>query len=187
LHDRLRQIHRLGGGPQGVEFLLHPPNALLALVQPDQLIVGDPGRTGLVGAADKADPRSVRPRDHAGLAVDQAEGVVGEDFYLEKAAADKIVEPLKPHLHGCTDVGGERSAPFAVHPPFGRPGGLNVQGIEAGVADHPNTGLALFRRHPFQSLARHLQQGGAEEPCNPVLPARTLQPDGQEILQSTAA
>jgi hypothetical protein len=58
LHDRLRQVHR-GGEPQGVEFLLYPPDALLALVQPDQFIVADPGRPGLVGAADKAVPRSV--------------------------------------------------------------------------------------------------------------------------------
>jgi len=34
------------------------------------------------------------------------------------------------------------STPFAVHPPFGRPGGLNIQGIEARVADHPNAGHA---------------------------------------------
>jgi hypothetical protein len=27
-----------------------------------------------------------------------------------------------------------------VHPPLGCPGGLNVQGIEARVADHPNAG-----------------------------------------------
>jgi len=143
--------------------------------------------TGLVGAADKADLRSVRSRDHAGLAVDQAEGLVGEDFHLEKTAAKKIVEPLKPGFHGCADLSGERSTPFTVHPPLGRPGGLNVQGIEAGVADHPNTGLAAFRRHPFQCLASHLQQGGTEEPGNPVVPAGALQSGCQEILQGTAA
>jgi len=64
---------------------------------------------------------------------------------------------------------------------------LDVQGVKAGVADHPNAGLAAFRRHPFQGLARHLQQGRAEEPGNPVVPAGALQPGGQEILQWTAA
>ena len=81
----------------------------------------------------------------------------------------------------------QRSAPFAVHPPLGCPGGLNVQGIKAGVADHPNAGLAAFRRHPLQGLARNLQEGGAEEPGNPVVPAGVLQPSGQEILQRTPA
>ena len=79
------------------------------------------------------------------------------------------------------------STPFAVHPPLGRPGGLDVQGLKAGVADHPNTGLAAFRRHPFQGLASHLQHRGAEEPGNPVVPACALQTGGQEILQRTAA
>ena len=116
-----------------------------------------------------------------------SEGLIGEDLYLEKAAAEKIVESLEPGLHGRNDLGGERSAPFAVHPPLGRPGGLNVQRIEAGVADHPNAGLAVIRRHPFQGFARHLQQGGAEEPGNPVIPAGALQPGCQEILQRTAA
>ena len=114
--------------------------------------------------------------------MDQAEGLVGEDLHLEKTAAEKIVESLEPGLHGCADLGGKRSAPFAVHPPLGRPGGLDVQGIEAGVADHPNAGLAAFRRHPLQGLAGHLQQGGAEEPGNPVIPAGALQLSRQEIL-----
>jgi len=64
---------------------------------------------------------------------------------------------------------------------------LDVQGVKAGVADHPNAGLAAFRRHPFQGLARHLQQGGAEKPGGPVVPAGTLQLGGQKILQRTAA
>jgi hypothetical protein len=64
--------------------------------------------------------------------------------------------------------------------------GLNIQGIKAGVADHSDADLAAFRRHPFQGLARHLQQGGAEEPINPVVPAGTLQLCGQEILQWAA-
>jgi hypothetical protein len=46
---------------------------------------------------------------------------------------------------------------------------LNIQRIEAGVADHPNAGLAAIRRHPLQGLARHLQQGRAEEHGNPVV------------------
>ena len=95
-------------------------------------------------------------------------------------------EPLEPGLHGCADLDRERSAPFAMHPPLCRPGGLNVQGIEAGVADHPNAGLAAFRRHPFQGLARHLQQGRAEKPGDPVVPAGALQLGGQEILQWAA-
>jgi len=78
------------------------------------------------------------------------------------------------------------STPFTVHPPLGRPGGLNVRRIEAGVADHANAGLAVFRLHPFQGLGRHLQEGGAEEPGNPVVPAGALQPGCQEILQGTA-
>jgi len=45
---------------QGLRIvLLHPTDALFAPVQPDQLIVADPCRPELVGAADKADPRSV--------------------------------------------------------------------------------------------------------------------------------
>ena len=118
--------------------------------------------------------------------MDQAEGLVGEDLHLEKAATKKIVEPLKPGLHGCADLGGKRGAPFAVHPPLGRAGGLNVQRIEAGVADQPDAGLAVFRRHPFQGLARHLQEGGAEESGNPVVPAGALQLSRQEILQWAA-
>ena len=106
---------------------------------------------------------------------------------MYKRQADKIVEPLKPGIHGRADLGGERSAPFAVHPPLGRPGGLNVQGIEAGVADHPNAGIAFIRRHPFQGLARHLQQGGTEVSGNPVVPAGALQVCCQEILPGTAA
>ena len=93
----------------------------------------------------------------------------------------------KPGLHGLADLGGKRSAPFAVHPPLGRTGGLNVHGVKAGVADHPNAGLAAFRRHPLQDLARHLQKGGAEKPGNPVVPAGALQLGSQEILQGTAA
>ncbi|PIU49791.1 MAG: hypothetical protein COS92_04795 [Desulfobacterales bacterium CG07_land_8_20_14_0_80_52_14] len=42
--------------------------------------------------------------------------------------------------------------------------------IEAGVADHPDAGLAVFRRHPFKCLARHFQKGETEEPGNPVVP-----------------
>ena len=60
---------------------------------------------------------------------------------------EKIVETLQPGLQGCADLGGERSAPFAVHPPLDRPGGLDIQGIEAGVADHPNAGLTAAGRH----------------------------------------
>jgi len=63
---------------------------------------------------------------------------------------------------------------------------LDVQGIKAGVADHSNGGLAAFRRHPFQGLALNLQQGGVEEPGNPVIPAGALQSGGQEILQWAA-
>jgi len=102
--------------------------------------------------------RSVRPGDHTGLAVDQAEGLVGEDLQLEKTAPEKIIEPLKPGLHGCADLGRERSAPFAVHPLLGCPGGLNVQRIKAGVADQPNAGLAFISRHALQGLARNLQK-----------------------------
>jgi len=79
------------------------------------------------------------------------------------------------------------STPFGVHSPLGRPGGLNVQKIKGGVADHSNAGLSAFRRHPFQGLACHLQQGGAEEPGNPVIPASALQLCGKEILQWAAA
>ena len=87
-------------------------------------------------------------------------------------------------LHSALEAG---SAPFAVHPPLGRPGGLDIQGLKAGVADHPNVGLAAFRCHPFQGFARHLQQGGAEEPGNPVVLPGALQLGRQEILQGTAA
>jgi len=59
--------------------------------------------------------------------------------------------------------------------------------LKAGVADHPNTGLAALRRHPLQGLARHLHQGRAEKPSNPVVPAGALQMGCQEILQGTAA
>jgi len=39
----------------------------------------------------------------------------------------------------------------------------------------------------FQGIARHRQQGGAEEPGNTVVLARALQLGGREILQGTAA
>jgi len=39
----------------------------------------------------------------------------------------------------------------------------------------------------FQGLARHLQQGGAEKPGDPVIPAGALQPGDQEILQGAVA
>jgi hypothetical protein len=77
--------------------------------------------------------------------------------------------------------------PFAGHLPLGRPSGLNVQGIEGGIADHADAGLAAFRLHPFQGFARHLQKGGSQEPGNPVIAAGALQLSGQEILQRTAA
>jgi hypothetical protein len=92
----------------------------------------------------------------------------------------------RPDSWGPISVGSEAHH-SRCHPPLGRPGGLDVQGIEAGVADQPNAGLAAFRRHPFQGLARHLQQGRAEESGNPVVPAGALQPGGQEILQGAAA
>ncbi len=76
---------------------------------------------------------------------------------------------------------------FAGHFPLGRPSGLIVQGIEARVADHADAVLAAFQRHPLQGLARHLQEGRAEEPGNPFVPAGALQPGGQKILQRTAA
>jgi hypothetical protein len=38
----------------------------------------------------------------------------------------------------------------------------------------------------FQGIARHRQQGGTEEPGELVVPADTLQPGCQEILQGTA-
>ena len=44
-----------------------------------------------------------------------------------------------------------------------------------------------IQHHPFQGLARHLQQGGAEKPGNPIIPAGALQLGGQEILQWTTA
>jgi hypothetical protein len=50
----------------------------------------------------------------------------------------------------------------------------------------PNAGLAAFRRHPLQSLARNLQKGGTEKPGNPVIPASAPQLGGQEILQWAA-
>ena len=77
--------------------------------------------------------------------------------------------------------------PFAVHLPLGRPSVLNVQGIEAGVADHADAVLAAFRRHPLHGLTRNFQKGRAEEAGNPIVPAGALQPGGQEILQWTAA
>jgi len=187
LHDRLSQVRRLRGGPQGIEFLLYPPDALLAFVQPDQFIVVDPSRPGLVGAADKTDLRAIRSGDHAGLAVDQPEGLIGEDLYLEKAAPDKIIEPLEPCLHRRPDLGGKRGAPFAVHSPLGRSGGLDIQGIEAGVADDPGAGLAAFRCHPFKSLSRNLQQRGAKKAGNPIIAVGALQLGGQEVLQGAAA
>ena len=62
--------------------------------------------------------------------------------------------------------------------------GLFIYGLSPRF--HPNAGLAAFRCHPFQGLARHLQQGRAEEPGNPVVPAGTLQLGGQKILQRAA-
>jgi len=64
---------------------------------------------------------------------------------------------------------------FAVHLPLGRPRGLNVQGIEARVADHPAAGLAAFRFHPPRGLGCHLQKGRVGVPGNPVVPAGVLQ------------
>jgi hypothetical protein len=48
--------------------------------------------------------------------------------------------------------------PFAVHPPLGRPRGLNVQGVKAGVADHPNAGLAAFRLHLLPDAHRSVEE-----------------------------
>jgi hypothetical protein len=64
---------------------------------------------------------------------------------------------------------------FADMPTLGNPG-----------LTTPNAGLASFRRHPFQGLARNFHQGGAEKPGNPVVPAGTLQLSGQKILQWAA-
>ena len=85
---------------------------------------------------------------------------------------------LAPHALGCLR---SHAAPmFPVRPD--RTG----QARGEQVFDHPFV-IAAFRRHPFQGLARHLQQGGAEKPGDPVIPAGALQPGGQEILQGTAA
>ena len=65
--------------------------------------------------------------------------------------------------------------------------GMLVTYLQMDVPLSPNAGLAVIKRHPFQGLARNLQQGGAEEAGNPVVPAGALQPGGQEILQWTAA
>jgi len=51
------------------------------------------------------------------------------------------------------------STPFTVHPPLGRPSDLNVQGIEAGVADHPNAGLAPFRLLPLPDAPQSVREG----------------------------
>ena len=65
--------------------------------------------------------------------------------------------------------------------------GMLVTYLQMDVPLSPNEGLAVIRRHPFQGLARNLQQGGAEEPGNPVIPASALQLGRQEILQRTPA
>jgi len=46
-----------------------------------------------------------------------------------------------------------------VHLPLGRPGGLSVQGIKAGVADHPNAGLAAFRLHLLPDAPQSVEEG----------------------------
>jgi len=81
--------------------------------------------------------------------VDQAEGLIGKNLHFESATGEEIIEALEPGLHGCPDLGRKRGAPFAVHPPLGRPGSLNIQGAESGVADYPDAGLPFLRRHLF--------------------------------------
>ena len=51
------------------------------------------------------------------------------------------------------------STPFAVHLPLSRPSGLNVQGIEAGVADHADAVLAAFRLHLLPDAPQSVEEG----------------------------
>ena len=76
--------------PERVELRLNPGDRGRVLVLPQQLVVAAPGLAGLVDRAEKAGAAAVGVADDAGLAVDQAEGGVGQHPHVHPLRAQSF-------------------------------------------------------------------------------------------------
>ncbi len=144
LHHEVREPDGERARPQGVELLLHPGHGLERVVLPHELVVELPGVVGLVGAPHEGGLPPVGQRHHAGLAVDEAELVAGQNLHLELAGPEELEEPLeaRPAL-GSVPLG-LRGAPLAAQGEVGRLRRLHVPHVEVRVAhDAHRAGDAL--------------------------------------------
>ena len=175
LNHEIGESHRVGRRPQRVEFLLNPRHRLWSVVLPDQLVVEAERRPGLVRAAEERRAPSVRQRNHAGLAVDQAECVIGQHANLDLAGPQPVVEPRQARLGGIAQLLGTRITPLPAHGNLGSPGNVHVLPREARVADQADR-----PGHALQSLARNFKDGRREVPGDAIVATGAGEPSVQE-------
>ena len=135
--DRVRQ--RLADRPEVFELLLDPGDAVGRRVLPDVFIVLAPAFAGLVQAAHERGCGAVRLSDYAGLPMKEWRIDAGDDANLDVALLQNFVKTLVPRapeetLDGIVDL-----VPALLEELLaGLFGGVDVLGIQIGVADDPH-------------------------------------------------
>ena len=148
LNDEIRQRHREGRGPQGIELGLHPSHRLRRIVFPHQFIIEAEGGLGFVGATQKGGPAAVRQGNDAGLAMNKAKRRIGQDANLHLAGTQKLIKALEARPGRLAKRLGPEAAPFAPHGGLGGLGRFHISSCEIRVANHANLALNGLQRLP---------------------------------------
>ena len=80
--------------PEGVELLLHPGDRVWLVAFPEQLVVELPSAGAFIDAAEEGGGGAIGVADHAGFAVNQPKGRIGQHPDLDLVAEQGVVERL---------------------------------------------------------------------------------------------
>ncbi len=145
-------LHKAGKrhGPRMVkkiiEFVLDPADPLRGIVLPEDFVILTPAGKGFVDASDKRGLAAVGQGDDAGLAVNEAEDMVGYHLYFHLAGGKKIEQSGIPGGRNAGIFFGLRFAPLPAHGVVrGRQSG-EVLEVKTRIADDPHPPLHCLYR-----------------------------------------
>ena len=167
--------------PQSFEFSLYPVAGFARVVLPNKLIVERPARVGFVGAAKKTGMPAVSVANDASLAMNEPEGVIGKDTYIQLRVAHAREESMQAR-----DTFGAAAREFfgiilEERELLGLLGGHDILGLDIGIADN-----AYGAGNAFERLSGQLEQGRIKVARDAVVGYGTYKPFRQELRPDCA-